>query len=184
MDAPPPKVFMDAKPCSKDVDNDGICDDNNGDDWLCGARPTAPSNALELKTNGNQTDFKITGFAANNSGTLVSAAPNTTVTIKFKLDGTDTACPQGCVDQLEVGFDPTGHRAGCVFDSFVDKTDGVHDDFTSTGTGGKTVKTPAAPGMYQLRIKINQNTGCYDGGHTDWYDGVEATDTIALFCIR
>lgn len=182
----PPKVYMDAKPCQNDVDHDGICDDNGRDDWLCGAtKPTAPANSLELETNGNSTDFKISSFSINDAGTVVSAAPGTTVTVKFRLDATDTACSQGCIDQLEVGFDPTGHKAGCVFDAFVNKQAGVHQNFSSTGEANKTIKTPTMPGLYELRIQIAQNTGCFDDGHTDWYpDNVEPSDKIAYFCIR
>jgi len=172
MDAPA-KVFMDA-PCPDD-DGDGVC--NAVDDWPCGAKPTATANHVELTANGGHTDFKLTNIALGGAGTLAVAAPGASVRIKLDYNATDTACAD-CVDQLEIGWDPIGRRAGCIFDDDVPAQGGRQGSIDTTAFAA-----PTAPGVYALHINIGQNFSCTYQGANNWWGGTEPTDIIGKICV-
>jgi len=167
-------VVMDA-PCADD-DHDGVC--NAADDWPCGAKPTAPANHLELTDNGGHTDFKLTNIVLGGASTLAVASPGATVKIQLDYSATDTACAD-CVDQLEIGWHPTGRRAGCIFDNDVPAQGGRQGSVNTN-----SFNAPTTPGVYDIRINIGQNYSCDYNGATNWWGGAEPPDSIGKVCVH
>jgi len=177
VDEDAPKVYMDAALCPDD-DHDGIC--NAVDDWPCGAKPTAPSSSIELTDNGGSTDFKLTSINIAGQATLPVVQHGTTVRMQLHYVVKDSACPQACQDQLEVGWHPPGTRLGCVFD-FAIPNDGNSyvGDISDT-----SFAAPTTPGSYELRIHIGQKNFCDMAGNS-WYGGSEPIDgVIAQLCVQ
>ncbi|HEY0251669.1 MAG TPA: hypothetical protein VGC41_09090 [Kofleriaceae bacterium] len=150
-------------------------------DWPCGMKPTAPSASHDYKTNGALTDAKLSGITIANLGTLATVAAGAPVRIQFKLEFTDTSCSTDCLDQFEVGFNPTNHRAGCAFDQAVKKQNGTTVDIDNTA-----FEAPTTPGVYELRAQIAQNLSCTAGGTTDWYAGnaPPIENVLAMICVQ
>ncbi|HSD89838.1 MAG TPA: hypothetical protein VLB44_20040, partial [Kofleriaceae bacterium] len=130
--------------------------------------------------NSGATAIAITLTSLNNTGLYAVAAPNTSIPLTLHLAITDTACPSGCVDQIEVGWVPPGTRSGCVFDQTVNKNSGY------AGTQSATIKTPTATGEHDLRVALGQNFACGYNGATNWWDGQAPADnrTIAKLCVH
>lgn len=171
----PAKVYLDAPPCADD-DGDGVC--NAVDDWPCGAKPAAIANHLELTDNGGHTDFKLTNIALGGTGTLAVAAAGASVRIQLDYAASDTAC-NDCVDQLEIGWDPAGRRAGCIFDDDVPAQGGRQGSIDTT-----SFSAPATPGVYALHINIGQNYSCTYQGANNWWGGTEPPDIIGKICVH
>lgn len=174
MDAPP-KMVMDAPPCADD-DQDGIC--NTVDEWPCGATPGEIATSHDLYENGTVTHFALSMISFNDQGTLAVVGHNTQIRIAMHWTAVDNACNE-CTDQLEVGFHPTGHRAGCILDR------GIPSGTTQVGDISTTaIRAPNAPGLYEVRMHIGQNFSCNSNGATDWYGGNEPQDVIAKLCVQ
>jgi hypothetical protein len=169
-----PAAMIDA-PCP-DGDADGICD--SADDWPCGTKPTAPSASIMFSGNSGQTDTTVWNVNLDSAGRLAVAAPQLNAPLTFNYSITDTACPANCIDQLEIGWVPGG-RSGCVFDGQVSKAGG------ESGNASVTIRTPATPGVYDLRVNLGQNFSCNYQGATAWWGGTPATSrTIAKLCVH
>jgi hypothetical protein len=143
--------------------------------WACGTEPMAPPNMVTI---GNPTTGMTASNIAIGSGQLAIVAPGGNLAVAFDYAIHDTACMNNCIDQIEVGFDP-GHRAGCIYDHSTPKATGAN------GQAQGTFAVPTTPGSYDVRIAIGQNTGCTDGGHTDWWNGPPpAGNTVARLCVH
>ncbi|MFT3694779.1 MAG: hypothetical protein QM831_16640 [Kofleriaceae bacterium] len=173
-------VFFDA-PCP-DVDGDGICD--SVDDWQCGPMkpdplPTMHTFAPAITVTAALTNIAVSDAVMTATGsTLVNVMKGDALRIDAHLVFHDTSCPGGCIDQIEVGFVPTNHRAGCIFDSTVDRTNGTTADINYT-----MITAPMTAGAYELRGHIGQGLKCADS--TDWFNNEPptASDTFAMICV-
>jgi len=166
IDAPPPDACI-------DVDSDGICDDV--DTWLCGVAPTAPATTVTMTGNSGQTNVQLTTIAVNGVQ-LVEAAPGASLAVSLHYAITDTACPQACIDQIEIGL-VTGGRKGCLYDHAVSESTGA------MGNAAKTLTAPTTPGTYDIRTNLGQNTSC--GTTTSWWNAEpDDTRTIARLCVH
>lgn len=173
MDAP--KVVMDAPPCADD-DDDGVC--NVVDEWPCGPAPAAMGATHDLYANGTLSHFALSQIAIDGQGPLVTAMHGTVVRVQMHYAATDDAC-SNCRDQLEIGWHPTGHRAGCLLDRTVPQ------GTTHTGDIDDTqLHAPTAPGVYELRMQIGQNFSCNANNADDWWGSAEPADVIAKLCIQ
>jgi len=187
-DAPPnlidaPRGVIDAPPDSPpaacpDDDGDGVC--NSVDDWPCGAKPASAPASVAWTANSGATAISITLTSINNTGLYAVAPAATNIALTMHISIADTACPSGCIDQIEVGWVPPGTRSACVFDNTVSKQSG----YTGTYTG--TIKTPSAAGAHDLRVALGQNYSCTYNGATNWWDGAAPADnhTIAKLCVH
>lgn len=174
MDAPA-KIYMDAPPCADD-DQDGIC--NTLDEWPCGVDPEPIAATHDIYDNGTVTHFALSMISLNAQGTLPVVAHGSQIRIQMHYAAVDNACAE-CTDQLEVGFHPAGHRAGCILDR------GIPSGTTQVGDINTTaIRAPAAPGVYDLHIQIGQNFSCNYNGANDYYGGSERTDVIAKLCVQ
>ena len=166
---------LDAPPdaCS-DVDSDGTCD--NVDDWPCGPDPTPPGSTVTMTGNNGATNMVLSNISVNGSQ-LVIVQPGGSLAAAFHYAVTDTACPSGCVDQIELGYVP-GHRLRCVFDQTVSKQNGA------SGTASATLTAPLVADEYDLRTNIGQGNSC--GTQTQWWANVPPDDTrtIARVCVH
>jgi hypothetical protein len=166
-------VTIDAPPdaCSDD-DGDGDC--NEDDDWACGAQPAAPG-AMLMFNHGPDTRVTISQIAVE-GGQLVSATPGEMLSVTFRYDIDDTACPGNCIDQLELGYT---NRVKCVFDAAVSHGSGAH------GVVSSMIAAPGQPGQYDLHVAIGQNFSCNSNGAHDWYFGPpDPSQTLATLCVH
>lgn len=167
-DAP---IVIDAPPdACGDEDGDGNCNEN--DDWACGEQPPAPSSML-MFSHTSDTTVRISQIAVEGSQ-LVSTSPGAQLSVTFRYDIDDTACPGNCVDQLELGYTD---RVTCVFDQAVNHQNGAQ------GTINAMIAAPSQPGLYDLHIAIGQNFSCNSG--TNWYFGPpDPSQTLATLCVH
>ncbi|HEY3802103.1 MAG TPA: hypothetical protein VGL61_05820 [Kofleriaceae bacterium] len=183
-DAP---VKHDAAPTPADAcidsDDDGVCDSI---EWPCGALPTLPGPEITMQTNQSGSNYLTTFILSNinidSTNQRVVAAPGARVSVKLHYDITDTACPDSCRDQIEIGW-VAGTRSGCVFDDGVSKQKGAAGNLAS----GTTITVPTTPGEYDLRTNIGQNNACDDsGGDANgwWGSDPGSNDTIAKVCVH
>ncbi len=167
IDAPPP-------PCPDD-DTDGVC--NDIDDWPCGAKPTAPGTSMTISGNNGDSRLTITMVNLDGTGRLAVATPGENMNLTLRYDIDDTACPQACIDQVELGWETGVGRIGCVFDDTVSPQNGA------AATVNITVRAPMTRKVYDLRANLGQNYSC--GNTSNWWGGTpDATRTIAKLCVH
>jgi hypothetical protein len=174
-----PQVSTDARPsdgpCGDD-DQDGLC--NAMDDWPCGVKPQAPGATMTMSGNNGDTSVAITQVQLDGTGRLAVAMASETLQLAFHYDIDDDACPQACIDQIEIGWEP-GARYGCPFDDPVSPQNGAN------GNIGITIPAPATPGVYDLRANIGQNRSCTFNGANNWWNATPvAARTIAKLCVH
>ncbi|HUS30598.1 MAG TPA: hypothetical protein VMZ53_18945 [Kofleriaceae bacterium] len=175
---------IDAPPTTcPDDDADSVC--NDVDDWPCGAKPSTPSATVQFMNNGTATTTTISVVDLDSTGRMAIVAPQTTVSLGFRLQVTDTACSGNCVDQLEAGW--VDHATGlgnrfttCLYDDPVSKMNGL-DTSLSFNVGA-----PATRKVYDLRVNLGQNFYCGANGTTGWWGGAVPPDTktIARLCVH
>jgi hypothetical protein len=174
-----PDAMIDAPPVScADADADGVC--NDVDDWPCGAKPASPSATVTWNRNNGDTTITITNVRLDNTGRYAVATPGESLALRFDYVIEDTACPGNCVDQIELGWVPTGARWGWVFDNAVSKANGASGTIMTTIPAGSTKQ------VRDLRIELGQNFSCNYQGAQGWWDGQVpvASHTIAKLCVH
>jgi hypothetical protein len=176
-DAPATAVDAKPPPCPDD-DGDSVC--NTVDDWPCGAKPTEPPAMLTWTRNNGDTTIAIKNVSLDGTGRLAVGTPSESLSLRLDYDITDTACAGNCVDQLEIGWMPTGTRLGCIFDNGVSKQNGA------SGTVMVTIQARSTKQAYDLRIELGQNFSCGYQGATSWWDNQTpaVTHTIAKLCVH
>ncbi len=169
---------IDAPPTCADDDADGVC--NTVDDWPCGAKPTEPVASMTWTRNSGATQVTISNVSLDGTGRFAVAMPNETLSLRFDYSINDTACAGNCIDQLEIGWVPTGARYACAFDNVVSKSSGA------SGTVNTTIPAGGSKLVRDLRIEVGQNYSCDYGGATGWWDGQApvASRTIAKLCVH
>jgi len=184
------KVLMDAAPCADD-DQDGIC--NAQDDWPCGIKPTAPPTSYDLHV--GTSGFKLTNISINQMGTLAVIGHGQGLRLQMHDDAKETGCGPGrCIDQLEVGWHPSGNRFACIFDQGVGSSTLSADiDATTDANDSQTPLTvPTTTGLYEIRASIGQRYGCYkatqngpDNPSFGWWLATEppVSAVIAKVCV-
>lgn len=170
IDAPP-----DAPPPCTDDDDDGVCNDD--DNWPCGAKPTAPGSTMMISGNNGESRLTITMVNLDGTGRLAVATPGENMNLTLRYDLDDTACPQACIDQVEIGWETGVGRIGCVFDNTVPPQNGV------AATVNVTVRAPMTRKVYDLRANLGQNYSC--GQTSNWWGSTpDASRTIAKLCVH
>jgi hypothetical protein len=120
----------------------------------------------------------ISQVALDGTGRLAVATPGEMISVAFHYDIDDTACPQSCVDQIEIGWVP-GRRDSCPFDDTVPKQTGAQ------GNVNTQIRAPNMPGIYDLRANIGQNLSCTSNGANNWWNGTPAASrTFAKLCVH
>jgi hypothetical protein len=158
-----------------DEDRDGICDDV--DTWLCGDAPAAPSQTItQIRAGmGGAMTITLSSINISNEGQMLNAAPGDSLDAKFHYALTETRC--GCIDQIEIGFDMTGGRMGCVFNGTLGQGKSGDADFTFTA--------PTTKGEYDLATDVSQANACDQT--TSWWPNGDAPDAswvIAKVCVH
>ena len=174
-----PPVASDGRPIDApcgDDDQDGVC--NAMDDWPCGVKPQAPGATMTMSGNDGDTVVKITQVQLDGTGRLAVATPNETITLTFHYDIDDDACPQACIDQIEVGWVP-GARHSCPFDDPVSRQNGA------VGNISMTLPAPETAGVVDLRANLGQNRSCTFNNANNWWNQTPvAARTIAKLCVH
>ena len=182
--APVPDAAPDARTCSRDVDQDGVCDDNDGDTWLCGLTPpAAPGATVSLDETQNTNERKISVSAVKLAGgtNLRNVARGATFTLAADYAISDCICT-GCIDQIQVGF-PTQPTKKCLYDA------NPTCPAASMGSNTLTFTAPMQPGVYAIGFRLGQDYSCEGNSNTrtGWWGmpptPPEAAQTIAKICV-
>jgi hypothetical protein len=148
------------------------------DPWPCGTMPEAPPGSLDMQLHGGTTYVRLSSIVFAGGSPVLVAAPGSAISLHFDYAINDTACPNDCRDQIEIGF-VAGERIGCLFD------DAVPHDAGTTGHVDQTISAPSAPGAYDLRVNVGQNYSCTYGGANAWWGQTPGTtQAIAKLCVH
>jgi hypothetical protein len=154
-----------------DADQDQIPD--ACDDWPCGARPDDPGDPMLDGAPGRGWSAAL--ISIGQARRLV-ASPGESFSAVFAWTMfVDCGVPAACPAQLEVGYG--AQRTGCVAEL------AVASGTATTGAFGGSLRAPAAPGPYELRLNAARNAACGTGDA--WFGGDPGPEsTIAYVCVR